>query len=80
MKEKTNAERVVYENYSVVLQYYFNANNDFSPYISAGWGEALKDQDGDIKTAQVNAGFGLYYKLGAATRLATLLCDQVLCK
>ena len=63
MKEKTNAERVVYENYSVVLQYYFNANNDFSPYISAGWGEALKDQDGDIKTAQVNAGFGLYYKL-----------------
>ena len=63
MKEKTSAERVVYENYSVDLQYYFNANNDFRPYISAGWGEALKDQDGDIKTAQVNAGFGLYYKL-----------------
>ncbi|NQZ91390.1 MAG: DUF3943 domain-containing protein [Moritella sp.] len=63
MKEKTSAERVVYENYSVDLQYYFNADNDFRPYISAGLGEALKDQDRDIKTAQVNAGFGVYYKL-----------------
>jgi len=63
MKEKTSAERVVYENYSVDLQYYFNADNDFRPYVNAGLGEALKDQDRDIKTAQVNAGFGVYYKL-----------------
>lgn len=63
MKPKTSAERVIYENYSVDLQYYFNAENDFRPYVSAGLGEALKDQDRDVKTVQVNAGFGMYYKL-----------------
>jgi hypothetical protein len=63
MKQKTTAERSIYENYSVDVQYYFNAKNDFRPYINLGLGEALKDEDRDIKTFQTNAGLGIYYKL-----------------
>jgi len=63
MKHKITAERVIYENYSVDMQYYFNANNDFRPYINIGLGEALKDEDRDIKTFQTNAGLGVHYKL-----------------
>jgi hypothetical protein len=63
MKHKITAERAIYENYSVDMQYYFNANNDFRPYINIGLGEALKDEDRDIKTFQTNAGLGVHYKL-----------------
>ncbi|MGF1761677.1 porin family protein [Photobacterium sagamiensis] len=63
MKEKTSSEKLTYENYSVDMQYYLNANGDLRPYVNAGFGEALKDQDRSIKTFQVNAGLGVHYKL-----------------
>jgi opacity protein-like surface antigen len=63
MKEKTSADRVTYENYSIDMQYYFNVSSDFRPYVTGGLGEALKDKDRGIKTFQINAGLGLHYKL-----------------
>jgi hypothetical protein len=58
----THAE-INYENYSVDSQYYFNSNNDFRPYITAGFGETLWLRDIDTKRFQVNAGVGAHYKL-----------------
>lgn len=63
MQDKTSAQQIFYENYSLDFQYYFNADNDLRPYLNAGIGEGMKDKDRDIKTFQTNAGLGLYYKL-----------------
>ena len=65
MKPLGGGPRVVYESYSVDMQYYFNSQQPLRPYINVGLGEALKAQDRDIKTFQANAGLGLHYQFTA---------------
>jgi hypothetical protein len=52
-----------YENYSLDSQYYFNSENNFRPYLTAGFGETLWLREIDTKRFQVNAGVGAHYKL-----------------
>ena len=52
-----------YENYSVDGQYYFHTQNNFRPYITAGFGEIMWQKDNEQQIFQVNAGTGIHYKL-----------------
>jgi opacity protein-like surface antigen len=52
-----------YENYSLNGQYYFNVKNRLRPYLTAGFGEMLRDKDNQLKTFQVHIGAGLHYKI-----------------
>ena len=52
-----------YENYSLDGQYYFNDQQSFRPYLTAGFGEMMWQKDEDLKTFQVNVGTGLHYKI-----------------
>lgn len=52
-----------YENYSLDSQYYFNTEQDFRPYLTAGFGETLWLREIETKRFQVNAGVGAHYKL-----------------
>ncbi|MBY5992420.1 DUF3943 domain-containing protein [Ferrimonas balearica] len=63
LTDKRSGETLTYENYSLDGQYYFNSQSDLRPYLTAGIGEALRDQDRDLKTFQVNGGAGLHYRL-----------------
>jgi len=54
---------VYYETYSLDGQYYFNTQNDFRPYITAGFGEIIWQKNDELKTFQVNLGTGVHYKL-----------------
>lgn len=63
LKDRQSGETLTYENYSVDGQYYFNGQGDWRPYLTLGMGEALRDQDRDRKTFQVNGGAGLHYRL-----------------
>lgn len=56
-------QSVTYENYSVNALYYFNSDSSLRPFITAGFGEAMKDMDRKQKTFQVNGGLGLHYKI-----------------
>ncbi len=63
LESETADERVTYENYSVNGQYYFNTDHDLRPYILAGFGEMMRDQNRDKKTFVSHAGVGLHYKI-----------------
>lgn len=63
LRDKRTGETLTYENYSVDGQYYFNGQSDLRPYLTAGIGEALRDQDNDRKTFLFNGGAGLHYRL-----------------
>lgn len=52
-----------YESFSVDGQYYFNSEENFRPYISAGVGEEIWNEDKDRYNFQLNAGLGVHYKL-----------------
>lgn len=54
---------VHYEKYSLDGQYYFNSDENLRPYLTAGFGETLRERDNDKKIFQVNAGVGLHYKI-----------------
>jgi len=54
---------VHYEKYSLDGQYYFNSEEDLRPYITAGFGEMLRERDNEKKIFHVNAGLGLHYKI-----------------
>ncbi|WP_022940047.1 DUF3943 domain-containing protein [Psychromonas hadalis] len=53
----------IYENYGIDGQYYFNSENDWRPFITAGLGEMMSDEEYSKKRFQVNAGLGLHYKI-----------------
>lgn len=53
----------IYENYGIDSQYYFNSKKALRPFISAGLGEMLNDEDNDQKRFLINAGLGLHYKI-----------------
>jgi len=57
------ASKINYENYSLDSQFYFNAENNTRPYLTAGFGETLWQRDIETRRFQVNAGVGLHYKL-----------------
>ncbi|GLS91138.1 hypothetical protein GCM10007916_22070 [Psychromonas marina] len=56
-------DNIVYENYGVDGQYYFNSSKDLRPFITAGLGEMIRDEDNDQTRFVVNAGLGLHYKI-----------------
>ena len=62
LKNKDN-EAVKYENYGLDAQYYFNTDNKFRPFVTAGVGETMFEESRDDKTFQVNGGLGLHYQL-----------------
>lgn len=53
----------VYETFSVDGQYYFNTDSNFRPYITAGIGEEIWEEDKEQYNFQMNAGLGLHYRL-----------------
>jgi len=62
MKHDTG-KTVIYENYSLDAQYYLNTKRKLRPFITAGFGEQIWDEDLDQKTFQLNAGLGLHWQL-----------------
>ncbi|MCJ8321259.1 MAG: DUF3943 domain-containing protein [Colwellia sp.] len=54
---------VNYEKYSLDGQYYFNSDENLRPYLTAGFGEMLRERDNEKKVFHVNAGLGLHYKI-----------------
>lgn len=56
---------VIFESFSVDGQYYFNAESNFRPYITAGIGEEIWEEDNDTYNFQANAGLGIHYKLNS---------------
>ncbi|HIF9316879.1 DUF3943 domain-containing protein [Photobacterium damselae subsp. damselae] len=62
LKSTTTQQTNTYESYNLDVQYYFNPHGQLRPYVSAGIGESLKDQDRDIKSFQYVGGAGLHYK------------------
>lgn len=63
LEAKDSGETVIYENYSIDAQYYLNTQQKLRPFITAGFGEQIWDEDLDQKTFQWNAGLGLHWKL-----------------
>ncbi|WP_028113766.1 DUF3943 domain-containing protein [Ferrimonas kyonanensis] len=63
LNEKGTGKELTYENYSADVQYYFNGDSRLRPFVTAGIGETLRDQDRDKKTFQVNGGLGLHWQL-----------------
>ena len=61
--EKMSGGSVIYENYSIDAQYYLNTKRKLRPYITAGVGEQMWDENLETKTFQFNAGLGLHWKL-----------------
>ena len=68
---KLGGDSVIYENYGIDSQYYFNSDSDWRPFITAGLGEMMSDEDRDQKRFQVNAGLGLHYKINNNWALQT---------
>lgn len=62
MKEIVKPD-VIFESFSVDGQYYFNTDSDLRPYITAGIGEEIWDEEKDSYNFQMNAGIGLHYRL-----------------
>ncbi|WP_019615550.1 DUF3943 domain-containing protein [Psychromonas ossibalaenae] len=63
LKGKQSDQTVKYENYGLDMLYYLYAESDLRPFLTAGIGEIMFDEDRDDKTFQINAGLGLHYKL-----------------
>ena len=63
--EKIVEHTAVFESFSVDGQYYFNSDSDFRPYITAGIGEEIWEEDNDTYNFQVNTGLGIHYKLNS---------------
>ena len=52
-----------YETFSIDGQYYFNSESNLRPFVTAGIGEEIWDEDDDLYNFQLNAGIGLHYAL-----------------
>lgn len=63
LKSSSTVDDVYYENYSVDSQYYFNHENRFRPYLTAGFGETLWQKEVTTKRFQVNGGVGIHYQM-----------------
>ncbi|SHI26337.1 DUF3943 domain-containing protein [Ferrimonas marina] len=58
-------KEVTLETYTLDGQYYFNAQEKLRPYLTAGFGETMREQSLDDKAFQVHGGLGLHYRLNA---------------
>lgn len=63
MQRNVSNEDVIYENYAIDSQYYFNTEANLRPFISAGFGEIMTDEDRDNKRFEMDIGVGLHYKI-----------------
>ncbi|AGH81209.1 hypothetical protein PCNPT3_06345 [Psychromonas sp. CNPT3] len=63
MKKIATNKSVIYENYAIDSQYYFNAQENFRPFVSVGFGEMMSDEERDNKRFAMSAGLGLHYKI-----------------
>lgn len=63
VEDKQGGNSIIYENYGIDSQYYFNSDSDWRPFITAGLGEMMFDEDDAKKRFQVNVGAGLHYKI-----------------
>ena len=61
--DKNGGDSIIYENYGIDGQYYFNSDENLRPFITAGLGEMISDEDNNQKRFQMNAGAGLHYKI-----------------
>ncbi|WP_413702091.1 outer membrane beta-barrel protein [Psychromonas sp. KJ10-10] len=66
-----NSNSIIYENYGISSQYYFNSSADLRPFITAGLSEMIIDEDNDADDFQLNAGLGIYYKINQNWALQT---------
>jgi len=62
LSDSTTQKSVTYENYSLDAQYYFGTKRKLRPFITAGFGEQLWDEDMDQKTFQLNGGLGVHWQ------------------
>lgn len=70
--EKTDSkEKVRFENYNLSAQYYFNDQGNFRPYLMAGFGELMFEEDREKKTFQTHLGLGMHYKFTKNLSLQT---------
>lgn len=65
MMKEIVTPNVIFESFSVDAQYYYNIKSNLRPYITAGIGEEIWDEDKDLYNFQMNAGLGLHYRLNA---------------
>lgn len=63
VKNTNSGQSGIYENYGIDGQYYFNSDSDWRPFITAGIGEMMFEEERTTKRFQVNAGAGLHYKI-----------------
>jgi len=63
LEERATGRSVNYENYSLDTQYYFRTERNLRPYLTAGFGEQIWDEDEEQITFQWNAGVGLHGRL-----------------
>ena len=61
--DKATGKTVTYENYSLDVQYYLNSQRKLRPYVTAGFGEQMWNEDRNLKIFQLNAGLGLHWQL-----------------
>lgn len=70
LDERTQ-KKVRFENYNLSGQYYFNTDGNFRPYLMAGFGEMMLEEDREQKTFQTHLGLGLHYKINANFAIQT---------
>ena len=63
VEERQTNSKLVYENYGLDMQYYLNSQSDWRPFITAGFGEIMFEEQRNTKRVQVNGGLGLHYKI-----------------
>lgn len=62
-KNLSTSDKVIYENYYINGQYYFNTQNKLRPYVMGGFGEMMREEDDEKKTFQTHLGLGLHYQI-----------------
>ena len=60
-----SGQDLLYENYSIDVQYYVNSDNELRPYLNLGVGETQIDQEKSSKVFQINGGLGLHYQFSS---------------
>ncbi|WP_136079781.1 DUF3943 domain-containing protein [Pontiella desulfatans] len=63
LEEKGTIRSRTHEKYSLDGQYYLNPKGKVRPYVTAGFGEQLWEEDTAQKTFQLNGGLGLHWRV-----------------
>ena len=62
LKNRATKQLVNYENYSLDFQYYLATKHKLRPFITAGFGEQLWEEDVKLKSFQLNGGVGIHWQ------------------